>query len=92
MIFLKLKKIGNLMKVQRIIAPLLSSKAAPRIIGTHQLLILDGHGSHGMPEFNAFCKEKNIITLCMSAHSSHLLQPLDVGYFSPLKSRLAGPD
>jgi hypothetical protein len=59
---------------------------APRTVGTHRLLILDGHGSHGTPEFDAFCKEKNIITLCMPAHSSHLLQPLDVGCFSPLKS------
>ena len=57
-----------------------------RTVGTHRLLILDGHGSHGTPEFDAFCKEKNIITLCMPAHSSHLLQPLDVGCFSPLKS------
>jgi len=27
-----------------------------------------------------------IITLCMPAHSSHLLQPLNVGCFSPLKA------
>ncbi|KAF2174722.1 DDE-domain-containing protein, partial [Zopfia rhizophila CBS 207.26] len=26
-----------------------------------------------------------IITLCIPAHSSHILQPLDVGCFSPLK-------
>ena len=53
----------------------------------HRLLILNGHGSHGTPEFDAFCKEKNIITLCIPAHSSHLLQPLDVGgCFSLLKS------
>jgi hypothetical protein len=25
------------------------------------------------------------VLLCMPAHSSHLLQPLDVAYFSPLK-------
>ncbi|KAL2024726.1 hypothetical protein VTK56DRAFT_6927 [Thermocarpiscus australiensis] len=29
--------------------------------------------------------EHNIITLCMPPHSSHLLQPLDVGCFGPLK-------
>ena len=29
--------------------------------------------------------EEKIITLCMLSHSSHLLQPLDVGCFSPLK-------
>jgi hypothetical protein len=32
-----------------------------------------------------YCEEKKIITLCMPAHASHLLQPLDVGCFGPLK-------
>jgi hypothetical protein len=32
-----------------------------------------------------YCEEHNIITLCMPPHSSHLLQPLDVGCFGPLK-------
>lgn len=58
---------------------------APKVVGKYRLLILDGHGSHATPEFDQFCKEHSIITLCMPAHSSHLLQPLDVGCFSPLK-------
>jgi hypothetical protein len=49
------------------------------------LLILDGHESHYSDEFEEYCKENNIITLCMPPHSSHILQPLDVGCFSPLK-------
>ena len=57
----------------------------PSTKGKYRLLILDGHGSHATPEFDQFCKARNIITLCMPAHSSHLLQPLDVGYFSVLK-------
>jgi hypothetical protein len=36
-------------------------------------------------EFEQYCQEQNIITLCMPAHSSHILQPLDVGCFAPLK-------
>ncbi|KAF7572858.1 hypothetical protein PtrM4_077630 [Pyrenophora tritici-repentis] len=32
-----------------------------------------------------YCKENKIITICMPPHSSHLLQPLDVGCFAPLK-------
>jgi hypothetical protein len=60
-----------------------------RTKGTYRLLILDGHGSHVTPEFDLFCKEHSIITLCMPPHSSHLLQPLDVGCFSVLK-RLYG--
>jgi hypothetical protein len=56
-----------------------------RTIGTHRLLILDGHESHNSLQFQDFCKDHNIITLCMPPHSSHLLQPLDVGCFAPLK-------
>ena len=54
-------------------------------VGTYRLLILDSHESHHSTAFKQLCKERNIITLCMLAHSSHLLQPLDVGCFSPLK-------
>ena len=56
-----------------------------RTIGRYRLLILDGHESHHSTDFELYCKNNNIITLCMPAHSSHILQPLDVGYFSPLK-------
>jgi hypothetical protein len=56
-----------------------------RTIGGYRLLVLDGHESHHSVEFEEYCKEHHIITLCMPAHSSHILQPLDVGCFSPLK-------
>ena len=58
---------------------------APRTRGVYRLLILDGHGSHITPEFDLFCTEHKIITLCMPAHSSHLLQPLDLSCFATLK-------
>ncbi|KAM4064275.1 DDE superfamily endonuclease [Hirsutella rhossiliensis] len=57
-----------------------------RTVGTHRLLILDGHGSHVTPEFDKDCTANSIVVLQMPAHSSHLLQPLDVGCFSPLKT------
>jgi hypothetical protein len=57
----------------------------PRKVGVYRLLVLDGHESHHSVEFEEYCKERNIITLCMPPHSSHLLQPLDVSCFSPLK-------
>lgn len=56
-----------------------------KAVGRHRLLILDGHGSHVAPEFDRYCLDNNIIVLCMPAHSSHLLQPLDVGCFAVLK-------
>ena len=54
-------------------------------IGEYCLLILDGHGSHLTPQFDEICSQNNIIPICMPPHSSHLLQPLDVACFSPLK-------
>ena len=56
-----------------------------RKVGRYQLLVLDGHGSHLTPQFDKACKENDIIAICMPPHSSHLLQPLDIGCFGPLK-------
>ncbi|KAJ3454531.1 hypothetical protein MRS44_013131 [Fusarium solani] len=56
-----------------------------RSVGRYRLLILDGHESHHSLEFEKYCQANKIVTLCMPPHSSHLLQPLDVGYFSLLK-------
>ena len=38
------------------------------------------------PEFDIYCTEYKIVTICIPSHTSHLLQPLDVGCFSPLKA------
>ncbi|KAF1924338.1 CENP-B protein, partial [Didymella exigua CBS 183.55] len=56
-------------------------------VGSHVLLIIDGHESHNycLIEFQDYCKENKIITLCMPPHSSHILQPLDVAPYSLLK-------
>ena len=56
-----------------------------RRVGAWQLLVIDGHESHNSLKFQELCRENKIYTLCMPPHSSHLLQPLDVGCFSPLK-------
>ena len=56
-----------------------------RKVGGYRLLILDGHESHHSLEFELYCRNNNIVTLCMPAHASHLLQPLDIGCFGPLK-------
>jgi 4-hydroxybenzoate polyprenyltransferase len=51
-----------------------------------RLLVVDGHGSHSTEEFMTACFENNIYLLFLPAHSSHVLQPLDVGVFSSLKT------
>ena len=56
-----------------------------RTKGRYRLLVLDGHGSHHTAQFEELCRTNSIITLCMPPHSSHILQPLDVSCFGPLK-------
>jgi hypothetical protein len=46
---------------------------------------MDGYESYSSHEFHKYCEEEKIIVLYMPAHLSHLLQPLDMGCFSPLK-------
>ncbi|KAI4520798.1 DDE-domain-containing protein, partial [Schizophyllum commune Loenen D] len=51
--------------------------------GEKILLIFDGHGSHTTPEIIDLAIENNIILYCLPAHTTHKLQPLDVGVFGP---------
>jgi hypothetical protein len=46
---------------------------------------VDGYESYNLHEFYKYCEEEKIIVLCMPPYSSHLLQLLNVGCFSPLK-------
>jgi len=53
------------------------------------LLIMDGHGSHITAKCISFCVDNAVDLLILPPHCSHVLQPLDVGVFSPLKRALA---
>jgi len=50
-----------------------------------RMLILDGHGSHINLEFLWTCKQNKVQLLFLPAHSSHVLQPLDLSVFSVVK-------
>ena len=50
-----------------------------------RLLVLDGHGSHESTEFMWECFQNNIHLLFLPPHTSHVLQPLDLAVFGPLK-------
>lgn len=50
-----------------------------------RLLIADGHSSHITGNMISFCIDNNIDLLILPSHCSHLLQPLDVGVFGPMK-------
>ena len=54
-----------------------------------RLLLLNRHRSHLIVRFIAFCLDKNIDLVVLLLHTSHILQPLDVGVFSPLKQALS---
>lgn len=53
--------------------------------GAYRLLLMDGYGSHHIIEFIEFCEENKIILFDLSAHTTHILQSLDVIVFQPLK-------
>ena len=55
-----------------------------------RLLIVDGHGSHTSDEFMTICCLNNIYLLFLPAHTSHVLQPLDLGWFSSLRTAYQG--
>lgn len=52
------------------------------------LLVLDGHVSHKNWQVLQYAKEHGIILICLPAHCSHRIQPLDVSFFAPLKTYL----
>jgi DDE superfamily endonuclease len=51
-----------------------------------RLLIVDGHSSHVNMEFITTCDRLKILLLILPPHSTHRLQPLDVGCFLPLST------
>jgi hypothetical protein len=52
-----------------------------------RLLLCDNHGSHITVDFMYQCFVNNVQMVYLPPHSSHVLQPLDVGVFSVLKRR-----
>lgn len=53
--------------------------------GVWRVLIMDGAKSHTHSEFVRVCYSKNILPFRLPPHITHLLQPLDVVCFQPLK-------
>ncbi|ODQ71458.1 hypothetical protein LIPSTDRAFT_73139 [Lipomyces starkeyi NRRL Y-11557] len=70
--------------LKRVFEPATRAKAN----GQQRLLICDSHDSHISGSFIAHCLQIRITLLMLPPHTSHLLQPLDVAIFGPLKKRL----
>ena len=50
-----------------------------------KLLIFDGHVSHMSLEVVKMAIDNNVSIVCLPPHSTHILQPLDVAVFGPMK-------
>ena len=70
--------------LKRVFEPATRTKAN----GQQRLLICDGHDSHISGNFISHCIQNRITLFILPPHTSHLLQPLDVAIFGPLKKRL----
>ena len=57
--------------------------APPSRPNAHRHLLCDNHSSHDNFEFIEFCLDQNIHLFFLPSHTTRILQPLDVGIFSP---------
>lgn len=53
------------------------------------LLLLDNHESHISVEAIRYCKLNGIVLFSFPPHTTHRMQPLDVGIYAPFKTYLA---
>lgn len=56
-----------------------------RTLSGKRLVLYDRFRSHLTRQFVRFCEKNNIILFFLLSHTSHILQPLDVGVFSVYK-------
>ena len=62
------------------------SPAVSHLLATGPVvLFFNGHGSHIDFELVSLALKHNVILMCFPLHASHVLQPLDVSCYGPLK-------
>jgi len=49
------------------------------------VLLVDGHSTHLTLKASDICRENGIILYCLLAHASHIMQHLELRFFSSLK-------
>ena len=64
----------------------LANHFAKRVTERPNVLLVDGHSSHIDVEVSKFCKDQQIHLYCLPPHTSHVTQPLDVGFYGALKT------
>ena len=50
------------------------------------MLFLDGHGSHISFDLIELARSNNVDLFRLPAHTSHIMQPMDLGVFGPFKA------
>ena len=68
--------------LQKVFDPATKAKAGQ----SKCLLIVDGHSSHVNMEFINWADQNGIIIHILPSHTTHQLQPLDIGLFGPLST------
>ena len=53
------------------------------------LVVMDNHATHLSKAIIDISQKDHTELLCLPAHSTHLLQPLDVGYYQLLKANIS---
>uniref|UniRef100_A0A4W5MFY0 HTH CENPB-type domain-containing protein n=1 Tax=Hucho hucho TaxID=62062 RepID=A0A4W5MFY0_9TELE len=53
------------------------------------VLVVDHHKTHVSREVVKFCRENQVEVVCLPANTTHVLQPLDISVFGPLKTVLS---
>ena len=56
----------------------------------YKLILYDGHKTHLHPDIITWAEDHKVVLFVLPAHSSHILQPLDVGCFGPFQKIFAG--
>ena len=51
----------------------------------YRMLLMDNHSSHLTWQFIQYALSRKIVLVALPPHSTHKLQPLDVGCFGPLQ-------
>ena len=72
----------GLHRIQHVFDPLTRRRAD----GQPRILVNDGLATHESLEVLTFCHDNNIILCRLPSHTSHKLQPCDIGVFGPLKT------
>ena len=60
-------------------------KVSPLLATGPVILFLDGHHFHLSLEFLKIARESNIRIVCLPPNTTHILQPVDVGVYVPMK-------